>query len=68
MEFWRLENMKLEETIDYNKMSVKEKKKQMLEKELETLKSFYDRNAITKENYDKGVAAVKKELEAVERE
>ena len=60
--------MKLEETIDYNKMSAKEKKKQMLEKELETLKSFYDRNAITKENYDKGVAAVKKELEAVERE
>lgn len=54
-----------EVTNDYGKMSAGEKKKQMLERELETLKSFYERNAITKENYDKGVIALKKEIEAM---
>lgn len=56
-----------EVTNDYGKMSAGEKKKQMLERELETLKSFYERNAITKENYDKGVIALKKEIEAMKK-
>ncbi len=52
---------------DYSKMSADEKKKEMLERELETLKSFYERNAITKENYDKGVIDLKKEIEAMKK-
>lgn len=54
--------MKLNETIVYSELSVSEKKKQMLAKELETLKSFYKRRAISKEDYEKGVATLKKEL------
>ena len=57
--------MKLNETIVYSEMSAEEKKRHMLERELETLKSFYERNAITKENYDKGVIALKQEIESM---
>ena len=49
---------------DYGKMSAEEKKIQMLEKELEMLNSFYERNAITKDSYEKGIAALKKELDS----
>ena len=49
---------------DYGKMSSEEKKIQMLEKELEMLNSFYERNAITKDSYEKGIAALKKELDS----
>ncbi|MBQ7654127.1 MAG: hypothetical protein IJS17_03545 [Clostridia bacterium] len=59
--------MKPDETNEYNAMSAEDKKKQMLEKELAMLDSFYERKAITKENYEKGVAALKKELEAIGR-
>ena len=43
-------------------LNTEDKKRQMLEKELEMLNSFYERNAITKDSYEKGVAALKKEL------
>ena len=58
--------MKLNETIVYSEMSAEDKKKQMLEKELETLKSFYERNAITKVDYDKGLIALQREIEKLE--
>jgi len=51
-----------DETGIYN---AEDKKRQMLEKELEMLKSFYERKAITEENYEKGVAALNKELELI---
>ena len=50
-----------DETVINN---AEDKKKYMLEKELEMLNSFYERNAITKDSYEKGVAALKKELES----
>ena len=59
--------MKPDETNEYNAMSAEDKKKRMLEKELTMLDSFYERKAITKENYEKGVAVLKKELEAIGR-
>ena len=54
--------MKSEKTNVYGDLRIEDKKKQMLEKELEMLHSFYERKAITKENYEKGVATLKKEL------
>ena len=45
-------------------LDTEDKKRQMLEKELEMLNSFYERNAITKDSYEKGVAALKKELDS----
>ena len=50
---------------DHIRISAADKKRQMLEKELEMLNSFYERNAITKENYEKGIIAIKKELELI---
>ena len=46
-------------------LNTEDKKRQMLEKELEMLNSFYERKAITKENYEKGVAAINRELESI---
>ena len=54
--------------MNYNEtqaLSPEDKKRQMLEKELEMLNSFYERKAITKENYEKGIAALKKELDSI---
>ena len=59
--------MKPDETNAFGAMSAEDKKKQMIEKELAMLDSFYERKAITKENYEKGVAVLKKELEAIGR-
>lgn len=58
--------MKLDEINNGIITSAENKKKEMLEKELEMLDSFYERRAITKETYDKGVTALKNELEAME--
>ena len=49
-------------------LNTEDKKRQMLEKELEMLNSFYERNAITKDSYEKGVAALESELEALRGE
>ena len=57
--------MKPDETNAFNAMSAKDKKKQMLEKELAMLNSFYERKAITKENYEKGVNALQAALESM---
>lgn len=46
-------------------LNTEDKKRQMLEKELEMLNSFYERNAITKDSYEKGIAALKKELDSI---
>lgn len=46
-------------------LNTEDKKRQMLEKELEMLNSFYERKAITKESYEKGIAALKKELDSI---
>jgi len=43
-----------------------QKKKELLVQQLAMLDMFLDRNAITKENYDKGVSALKKELELID--
>jgi len=45
-----------------------QKKKELLVQQLAMLDMFLDRNAITKENYDKGVSALKKELELIDYE
>ena len=66
--FWRVQSMKPDETNAFSVMSAEDKKKQMLEKELAMLDSFYERKAITKENYEKGVATLKKELKATGRQ
>ena len=58
--------MKFDEESTNNVMSAEDKKKEMLERELNMLNSFYERNAITKENYEKGIATLKKELQAME--
>ena len=42
------------------------KKKEMLEQQLAMLDTFLDRNAITKENYDKSVSALVKELKSID--
>ena len=60
--------MRFDDINTNNAMSAEEKKKAMLEKELDMLGSFYERKAITKENYEKGVAALKHELEAIRGE
>lgn len=60
--------MKSDEINEYGAMSADNKKRQMLEKEIDMMNAFYERKAITKENYDKGIAALKKELEAMEGE
>ncbi len=57
--------MKFDEENANNVMSAKDKKKEMLERELNMLNSFYERKAITKENYEKGIATLKKELELI---
>lgn len=57
--------MKFDEEITNNVISAKDKKKEMLERELNMLNSFYERKAITKENYEKGIATLKKELELI---
>ena len=38
----------------------------MLEQQLAMLDTFLDRNAITKENYDKSVSALVKELKSID--
>ena len=58
--------MKFDEESTNNLMSAEDKKKEMLERELNMLNSFYERNAITKENYEKGIATLKNELQAME--
>lgn len=58
--------MKFDEESTNNLMSAEYKKKEMLERELNMLNSFYERNAITKENYEKGIATLKNELQAME--
>ena len=60
--------MKFDEEIISNAISAEDKKKAMLERELNMLKSFYERKAITKENYEKGIAALEGELEALRGE
>lgn len=57
--------MKFDGEITNNVISAKDKKKEMLERELNMLNSFYERKAITKENYEKGIATLKKELELI---
>lgn len=57
--------MKFDDINTNNAMSAEDKKKEMLERELNMLNSFYERRAITKENYEKGIATLKKELELI---
>lgn len=57
--------MEFNNTNTNNGINSEDKKRQMLEKELEMLNSFYERKAITKESYEKGIAALKKELDSI---
>ena len=45
-----------------------QKKKEMLKQQLALLDTFLARNAITKENYNKGVSVLKKELKSIGNE
>ena len=43
----------LQNNIDWSSLSPNEKKRQLYEKQVELLKTFLERNAISQEQYDK---------------
>ena len=60
--------MTVDRQNEFEIKSAAEKKREMLKNQLNLLEAFHERNAITKEDYDKGVAALKKDLEGLKDE
>ena len=60
--------MTFEESNDYDTLSVTEKKRKLYEQQIELLNNFYQKNAISKESYEKGINEMQKRLERLLKE